>query len=74
MGFGGDALTGFDSTVILLKSVKTVTVEMFRDMEIGMLVRSCFTPVLLGVNPAGKDVVFSPDPFEEWTFIIALTF
>jgi hypothetical protein len=60
-------LIGFDNRFVLLRSVKTVSVVIFCDVEMGMLVKNCATPVLLTTNPAGKEVVFSNDPSAEYT-------
>jgi len=70
----GNVFTGFDTRLVLLRSVKTVSVVMLCEVDMGMFVKSCVMPVLFAVNPAGKDVVFNNDPFEEWIFIIALIF
>lgn len=70
----GSVFTGFDNRLVLLTSVKTVSVVIFCAVDMGILVKSWVMPVLLAVNPAGKDVVFNNDPFEEYTFITALIF
>lgn len=64
----------FDSTFVLLRSVNTVSVVIFCAADFGILVNNCVLPVLLAVNPRGKDVVFITDPSEECTFITALSF
>ena len=70
----GNVFTGFDTRLVLLRSVKTVSVVIFWEVDMGMFVKSCVIPVLLAVNPAGKDVVFSNDPFAECIFMTALIF
>ena len=65
-------MTGFDNGLVLLRSVKTVSVVIFCDVDMGTLVKNCVTPVLLTTNPAGKEVVCSNDPSAEYTFITAL--
>ena len=40
-------MTGFDNGLVLLRSVKTVSVVMFCVGDIGMLVNRCVPPVLL---------------------------
>jgi len=67
-------LTGFDNGFVLLRSVNTVSVVMFWAGETGMLVSRCVPPVLLTGNLAGKEVVFSSEPSEEYTFITAFIF
>ena len=67
-------MTGFDNKFVLFRSVNTVSVVMFCAGERGMLVNRCVAPVLLTGNPAGKEVDFSNEPFEEYTFITALIF
>ncbi len=70
----GSVLTGLDNAVVLLASVKVVTVVIFCIADMGILVKSCSVPLLFAVNPVGKDVVFNKVPFEEYTFITALIF
>jgi len=74
LDISGNVFTGFDTRLVLLSSVKMVSVVMLCEVDTGMFVRSCVIPVIFAVNPAGKDVVFNNDPFEEWIFIIALIF
>src|SRR6476619_7994413 len=64
----------FDNTFVLLRSVKTISVVIFRAMIFGILVNSCAVPVILAAKPKGKDVVFITFPSAECTFITALTF
>ena len=40
-------MTGFDNGLVLLRSVKTISVVMFCVRDIGMLVNRCVPPVLL---------------------------
>ena len=40
-------MTGFDNGLVLLRSVKTVSVVMFCVGDIGMLVNRCVPPVIL---------------------------
>ena len=62
----------FDNTFVLLRSVNTVSVVIFCAADFGMFVNNSAIPVLLAVNPRGKDVVFITDPSGECTFITAL--
>ena len=65
----GNVFTGFDTRLVLLKLRKMIFVVIFWEVDIGMFVKSCVIPVLLAVNPAGEDVVFSNDPFPECIFM-----
>jgi hypothetical protein len=65
---------GFDNRFVLFKSVNTVSIVMFCGGEMGILVSRCVPPVLFTGNPMGKEVVFSNEPSEEYTFITALIF
>ena len=74
MDIKGNVFTGFDTRLVLFRSVKTVSVVMLCEVDMGMFVKSCVMPVLFAVNPVAKDVVFNNDPFEECIFMTALIF
>jgi hypothetical protein len=67
----GIVSTVFDNTFVLFRSVKTISVVIFRAMIFGILVNSCVVPVILAANPEGKDVVFRTFPSAECTFLTA---
>jgi hypothetical protein len=70
----GSVLTGFDKIFVLFRSVRNVSVVIFFETAIGILVNSCIVPELLAVKPRGYDEVFITVPFDECTFITAFSF
>ena len=50
----GIVSTVFDNTFVLFRSVKTISVVIFRAMIFGILVNSCVVPVILRSKSGGK--------------------